>query len=540
MIAINLNNIAKNFGFDPVLKDINLEILTGERVAIVGRNGSGKTTLFKLITGEESPDKGAVSIKKGAALGYLEQIPSLLPEETTVEKLLESAFSGVKTFEKRLHKLEASMAGSLSENELEQILKDYARLQEQFMEMGGYEVQDAIDHMVSIFRLKSLLNHPFNRLSGGQKTRAKLAVTLLKKPDILLLDEPTNHLDVQTLEWLEVFLARYTGTVVMISHDRYFLDRVATKTILLESGKCEVFKGNYSYALKERERLLLLEFEQYKNQQKQVEAMKAAIKRYRQWGNEKDSDVMFRKAKVLERRLEKFELLDNPQSGKRSLDLKFGGSRTGSDVLMVEDFSLLRGDKLLFDEAKAAVYAKEKVCLLGANGTGKSSFLAASLGQIQDFDGKIRISPSAKVGFIPQEIRFEAGDSVIDAFRREQNCTDGEARGILAKYYFYRDAVFKKADALSGGEKVLLKLAILMQREINFLILDEPTNHIDIETRELLEEALLDYQGTLLFISHDRYFINKIAGKTISIEDHKLVARLGNYDDFLKAGSQDE
>lgn len=535
MITINLNHVAKNYGFNPVLKDVNLEIMSGERTAIVGRNGSGKTSLFKMITGEETPDKGTVSIRKGATIGYLEQIPILLEGDMSVEDVLNTSFTEIKEFEKQLNKLEGLMSKTTDSHKLTKLLNDYARMQEQFLLMDGYEVTDQLNHMVSIFHLKELLKQSFNTLSGGQKTRVKLAATLLKKPDILLLDEPTNHLDIQTLEWLEVFLTRYLGTVVIISHDRYFLDRVVTKTILLDGGKCETFKGNYSFTLKERERLLLLEFEKFKTQQTKVEAMKAAIKRFREWGAKGDNEKFFKKAKELEQRLEKLELLENPKHGRPKLNLQFTGARTGSDVLMVEDFSLIVGDQLLFDEASVQIYIKEKVCMMGANGTGKTSFVKAAIGENLDFGGKITLNPSAQIGYIPQEIRFEdEKEMVLDAFRREYRCTEGEARNILAKYYFFSDDVFKRANTLSGGEKVLLRLAVLIQKEVNFLILDEPTNHIDIETREILEEALLDYKGTLLFISHDRYFINKVANKLIHTQDKKLIRYNGNYAEYKR------
>jgi len=533
MIEIGMNHVAKNYGFKQVLTDINLEILTGERTAIVGRNGAGKTTLFKMMTGEESADKGAVTIRKGSVIGYLEQIPAMLKSEMTVEEVLSSSFADIKVLENKLNKLEKLMTEEANADKLDKIMNEYARVQDQFVAMDGYEMTEQFNHIVSVFRLKDLLNRPFNVLSGGQKTRVKLAATILKRPDILLLDEPTNHLDIKTLEWLENYLSKYKGTVVIISHDRYFLDRVATKTIILDDGKCQMFNGNYSYSLKEQERLLLLEFENYKTQQKKIEAMKAAIKRYRDWGLRGDNEKFFKKAKELEKRLEKIEIIEKPQLEKSKIPIQFSGSRTGQDVLMVENFCLTLGDHQLFDHAELQIYVKEKVCLMGDNGTGKTSFILTVMGMNPDFKGKITINPSTKMGYIPQEIRFEdEKDTVIDAFRKEYPCFEGEARNILAKYFFFKDDVYKRVGSLSGGEKVLLKLAALIQNEVNFLVLDEPTNHIDIETREMLEEALLAYTGTLLFISHDRYFINKIASKIMNIQDKKLTSFSGNYDEF--------
>jgi len=270
--------------------------------------------------------------------------------------------------------------------------------------MGGYEVTEQIKHMVSIFHLKELLKQSFNTLSGGQKTKVKLAATLLKKPDIMLLDEPINHLGIQTLEWLEVFLSRYRGTVVIISHDCYFLDHVVSKTVILDSGICETFFVNYSYSLKEKERLLLLAFESYKTQQKKIEAMKVAIERFREWGAKGDNEKLFKKAKELEKRLEKMELIENPQSGKPKLNLQLSDPRTGSDVLTIENFSLIVSHQLLFDEASTQIYVKEKVCLMGDNGTGKTSLVWATIGKNLEFARKIKLNPSAIIGYILQEI----------------------------------------------------------------------------------------------------------------------------------------
>jgi len=531
MTEIGMSHIAKNYGFKQVLKDINLEVKTGDHVAIVGRNGAGKTTLFKLMTGEETADDGSIFIRKDAMIGYLEQIPEQLGEDKLVADVLRSSFAEVMLLEKKLNSLEVQMAEPLEPNKLDKVMNSYARLQDQFILMNGYEITEQFNYIVSVFGLKDLLERPFNILSGGQKTRVKLATMLLLRPDILLLDEPTNHLDIKTLEWLESFLLKYQGTVVIISHDRYFLDKVVTKTIILEQGKCQVFNGNYSYSLKEQERLLLIEFEQYKTQQKKIEAMKSAIKRFRQWDTEKS----IKRAKELEKRLEKMEQLERPQLEKGKIPIHFEGSRTGQDVLMVEDFNLNLSGNQLFKNATLQIYIKEKVCLMGDNGCGKSSFVFAVMNKIIDFTGKIHLNPSVKIGYIPQEICFEDDkNTLINEFRKEYSCTEGEARNILAKYSFFKDDVYKRIRSLSGGEKVLLKLAALIQNEINFLILDEPTNHIDVETREILEEALLSFKGTLLFISHDRYFINKIANKIIHVQDKKFTNFYGGYDEYKK------
>jgi len=516
MIELAVNGVYKTFGFNPVLKDAGFEVYTGEHVGLVGKNGAGKTTLFNLILGKESPDKGTISTRKNASLGYLEQIHKSTTSSLTAEGVLKEAFAEVFEIEKRLRELEIAMAAV--DSDIDKLLREYSRLQDRFIAMDGYSTHEEFNRIVNGFKLHSILETPFNNLSGGEKTIIKLAALLLNKPDILLLDEPTNHLDMNMLEWLEIFLAKYQGTVLMISHDRYFLDKTTTKTILVERGICDVYNGNYSYHVEEKERRLIQEFNEYKTQQRKIEAMEAAIKRYRQWGTEGDNEKFFIKAKELEKRLKKMEVLDNPKPKNIKLPINFNAERGSKDVLVIKDMHFSYGENSIFDNFVMNLYYGEKVCLYGPNGAGKSTLLKLILDDLQPASGSIKLGPSVNIGFIPQEITFQNDKaSILDTFRQDVVCLEGQARHILAKYYFMGDSVFKRAGSLSGGEKVLLKLAILMQKNVNFLILDEPTNHIDITSREILEEALLDFTGTLLFISHDRYFIEKLAGRKIGI-----------------------
>ena len=516
MIEIAVNSIHKNFGFNLVLKDAGFEIYTGEHVGLVGRNGAGKTTLFNLILGKEQPDKGTVSIRKNATLGYLEQIHKTTTSNLSAEGVLKEAFADVFAIEKRLRQLEIEMAED--EKNLDKHLREYSRLQDQFIAMDGYSIDEEFNRIVNGFKLWDILATPFNNLSGGEKTIVKLAALLLNKPDILLLDEPTNHLDINMLEWLEIFLAKYQGTVLMISHDRYFLDKTTTKTILVESGVCDVYNGNYSYHVEEKERRLIQEFSEYKTQQRKIEAMEAAIKRYRLWGAQGDNEKFFIKAKELEKRLEKMEILEDPRPKEIKLPLTFNTERGSKDVVVIRDLCFAYGSNVIFDKFDMDLFYGEKVCIHGPNGAGKSTLFKLILGSLQPNSGGLKIGPTVNIGFIPQEITFPNDKaSIVDTFRDEVVCLEGQARHILAKYYFMGDSVFKRVGSLSGGEKVLLKLAILIQKNVNFLILDEPTNHIDIVSREILEEALLEFKGTLLFISHDRYFIDKLAERKIAI-----------------------
>lgn len=524
MIEIGMHQIIKNYGYNPVLKGAGFELMKGERAALVGRNGSGKTTILKIIMQEENADQGTVSIRKGAVLGFLEQIPKELDDYLTVEDVIKLGEEKLISMEKRLIELEHKIAEA-SIDEMDKLLRTYTNLQNDFIAMNGYAMEENFNRIIEGFGIRELLSRKYSVLSGGQKTIVRMASILLSQPDILLLDEPTNHLDVMALDWFENYLADYKGTVLYISHDRYFMDKTATKTIFLENGTCNTFNGNYTFSMKEREKLLMLEFENFKNQQKQIEAMKAAIKRYREWGAKGDNEKFFKKAKEIEKRLEKLEIIEKPQLEKKKVILDFMGERSGRDIVKLEKFSLKLGSTELFDKADLLIRYGEKVCLAGANGTGKTSLIKVLLGQNQDYDGLVKLNPSILIGYIPQEIRFyDEKASVLDIFRNECPSGEGEARKALAGYYFYGSSVFKKADMLSGGEKVLLKLAILVRKQINFLILDEPTNHIDIEMREMLEESLMDFEGTMLFISHDRYFTHKLADRIVEIKNKKLIS----------------
>lgn len=533
MIEISVNNAQKNFGFKRVLDGFDLEVTTGERIALIGPNGCGKTTLFKIISGEENLDQGMVSIRRNATIGLLSQIPPKVTDDVTVRDILLKTFDEVFKVEKQLREYEEKLA-TVSPDKMDSVLEMYGKLQEHFTNMGGYEIDEKVSKICNGFKISDeMLDRSFNTLSGGEKTIVNLASLIISNPDILLLDEPTNHLDIDTLEWFEQFLSNYKGTIVISSHDRYFLDKVATKTVLIDKGKSEVYHGNYSYYLEESERRALAEFDEYKNQQKQIEAMKAAVKKLKEWGERGDNPRFFRRAACIERKLEKMELLDRPDSKKQlPLDFEING-RSGKDVLVADDLGIIIGDKVILDGAELFLKYGEKVCLMGKNGAGKSTFIKAVLYGDNICQGEIKIGSNVSIGYIPQEIRFEDENAtILDTARKFYDGTETHLRASLAKFLFYGENVFKRVGKLSGGEKVRLKLFELIQKKANLLILDEPTNHIDIDTKEMLEEALSEYQGTLFFISHDRYFINKLAQRVINIENEKFQQYLGNYDYF--------
>lgn len=533
MIEISVNNAQKTFGFKKVFDGFNLEATTGERIALIGPNGCGKTTLFKIISGEENLDQGMVSIRRNATIGLLSQIPPKVSDNVTVKDILTKSFEEIFKLERQLREYEEKLS-TVSPEELNSVIETYSKLQEHFMDMGGYEVDEKVSKICNGFKISDdMLDRSFNTLSGGEKTIVNLASLIISNPEILLLDEPTNHLDIDTLEWFEQFLTNYKGTIIISSHDRYFLDKVATKTVLIDKGKDEVYHGNYSYYLEESERRALAEFDEYKNQQKQIEAMKATVKKLKEWGERGDNPRFFRRAACIERKLEKMELLDRPES-KKQLPLGFEiNGRSGKDVLVADDLGIIVGDKVILDGADLYLKYGEKVCLMGKNGSGKSTFVKAVLYGNNICQGEIKIGSNVSIGYIPQEIRFEDENAtILDTARKFYDGTETHLRASLAKFLFYGENVFKKVGKLSGGEKVRLKLFELIQKKANLLILDEPTNHIDIDTKEMLEEALSEYQGTLFFISHDRYFINKLAERVVNIEDEKFQQYLGNYDYF--------
>ena len=533
MLEINLSGIKKTYGFTNVLDDVCLEIHTRDRIAIVGKNGAGKTTLFKIIKGLETYESGTLSIKKGNTIGFLQQIPPDY-DDSSVKQVLMTAFSELVSIEEEMKDLETEM-GNPNTRKLEKTVNRYGRLQEIFINKNGYEMNSELSKICFAFDIsEDMQNQQFSSLSGGQKTVVHLATLLLEKPDILLLDEPTNHLDIKTIEWLEEFLKKYPGTVIINSHDRYFLDKVVNKIASLENGKCTLYHGNYSHFTEEQERELMAEFQGFKTQQKQIQAMKEAIKRYRDWGNRSSNEKFFKAAKNLEKRLERIETLDKPQLQKAKMPLNFSqNSRSGNDVIKVKALRMSYDHKVVLDNMSFDIKYGENVCLMGDNGSGKTTLVKIILKEIEPLSGEVHLGSNINIGYLSQHITFENENlTVLEEFKRDFSGSETQLRAILAKFYFNGENVFKKISDLSGGEKVRLKFAKMVQKDINFLILDEPTNHIDIETREMLEEALQEFKGTLLFVSHDRYFTNKLSQKIAELRNGKITYYLGNYDEY--------
>ena len=525
MIEIELNNLKKSYGLKNVLDGVSFEVKTGERVALIGNNGCGKSTILKLISGEEKLDSGKINIRKESKIGFLKQIYEDENDNLLVKEFLYQSFESLINIENKLEELEKEMCIETNLDLLDKLVRKYSNLQEEYSQKGGYEVKEKFSRICSGFKFKEeFLCQEYNKLSGGEKTIVNLAKLLLKNPSILLLDEPTNHLDEERLEWLENYLKSYNGTILVVSHDRWFLDKITTKTILIERGKEKIYFGNYSYFLEEDERRTLAEFEIYKNQQKQIEKMKEAIKKLRKFGEKEENESFYKRAKCIERRLEKMEIVEKVSLEKKCINIKFDVTeRSGKDVLRIENLSKSFGEKIIFDDLNMNVFYGEKIVLKGKNGCGKTTLLKMILGEDKNYLGKIKLGSNVKIGFIPQIIQFDEDENIYEYFYKFHKGSETDIRTYLAKFMFYGENVFKKLNSLSGGEKVRIKLAELMVKNINFLILDEPTNHLDINTRETLEETLKEFKGTILFVSHDRYFTKKIAEKICLIEDKKII-----------------
>ncbi|MGE6487204.1 ribosomal protection-like ABC-F family protein [Paenisporosarcina sp. NPDC076898] len=527
-----IQEISKMLGGNIIFEELSLAVKTGDKLAVVGRNGTGKTTLFKLLAGIESPDSGSIHFRKGTRIGYLAQIPSY-SEEVTGLDVLTMAFEELLKMQTQMTDLETKMA-SASGDEMERLLRQYGNIQEQFTLRDGYSYESEIDKVIQGLQLDNFVNRPFPSLSGGEQTKIMLGQLLLTKPDLLLLDEPTNHLDLFAVEWLEQYLVDYEGTVVIISHDRYFLDQVVTKVADLEEGELILYHGNYSSFAIQKEERIIREFQEYEEQQKKIKKMREAIKRLKLWANEAvpPNAALHRRARNMERALERMEKVRKPLIDPKKMTLSFEAApRSGKEVVVMEQVNKAFGDKVLLSGADFNVRWKERVAIVGRNGTGKSTILKLLRGELDVDAGIARLGSNVRVGFLSQHFEIANPKArLIDVFRAEVNVFEGEARHILAKFMFYGPDVFKRVGDLSGGERMRLRLAQLMHQDINLLMLDEPTNHLDIDSREVLEEALEDFQGTIVAVSHDRYFLNKLFPRTAWLDQGTFITFEGAYE----------
>lgn len=528
MIEVGISSLTKLYSTNRIFENVTFDVKTKDRIGLIGRNGTGKTTLLKIIAGHEDYQGGQVFMKKGLTVGYLSQIPNY-EDNNTVLDVLNEAFENLHAIKKEMDEIEKAF-DCLTGDELQNAIYKYSSLHDSYELSGGYSINEKINRILYGLEIsENMQKMEFNRLSGGEKTKVVLGKILLEEPELLLLDEPSNHLDIKSVEWLEGYLSTYDGTIVAVSHDRYFLDRVVNKIVELDSDGVQIYFGNYSKYVAEKELRFLQAMKEYENQQNKIKKMEEQIQRYRIWGEMRDSDKMYKRAKELEKRLEKIDRLDKPFIDKRTANFKINSmERTGKEVVKVEGIGKAYGKKL-FSDVSFTLFFSDSMCILGENGAGKSTILKIILDEIQPDSGNVKIGSNVKIGYLSQEVSFDNEDiSIVDYFSYHYGISLREARMELAKILFTGEDVFKRISALSGGEKSRLKLGMLMHENVNTLILDEPTNHLDIESREVLEESLINYDGTLLFVSHDRYFVDKIATCIGELENKKF--KLYNFD----------
>ena len=510
MIEIQVSGLVKSFEVGRnVLDGLTFQIDQGERVGLLGRNGAGKTTLFRILTGELEPDEGTVTIGQGRRVGLISQIP-VYPAGFTVEDVLRSAFSRLESLGEEMRQLESRMAAGESDPAL---LRRYGTLSERFEAFGGYDTDVAVNKIANGLSIsREMREQLFDSLSGGEKTRVNLGRLILEDTDILLLDEPTNHLDLHATEWLEEYIRSFRGMVVVISHDRYFLDRTVTRVIEVQDGKAEFYSGNYSFYAVEKERRYQERMKQYEKEQAKIAQLEKSAEQLRLWAFQ-GMDKTYRRAISMEKRIERMRTTAKPTKAKK-MDARFNAAEFhGDEVLSIRNLAKSYGDKHLFEGITLRVEGGERIALIGDNGTGKTTLIKMIVGELYPDDGRIRTGPQVKEAYLPQVIHFDHPDwnLVENMMAAKRGLSAQSARNRLAAYDFRGEDVLKPVSVLSGGEQSRLRLCMLMDDEINFLILDEPTNHLDIDSREWIEEAVEAYDGTLLFVSHDRYFINRFA-----------------------------
>ncbi len=535
MIILDVNKLTKNFGFGTLFENLSFSLNEGESISIVGPNGCGKSTLLKIIAGLMRADFGTVNIKKGAKCAYLDQTASSIQDSRIVRDILKDSFEEINAMEKRLNDLQDKLSDTAAED-YDVTLSRYCNLLERFQLAGGYDVDVQISTVVEGLGIgKDMLEKSYDVLSGGEKTLAQLAKALLQKPDLFLLDEPTNHLDIDRIEWLEGYIKSFRGAVVIVSHDRYFLDKLSNKILSLDDVEAKIYATNYSGYLEQKQRDFEVQLAAFKDQQQAIKRLEEQIKYFSEMGMAKNSATLCNRAHSLSTQLERMKraAVKKPTEQKK-IDVEFSRvKKTSKTVVEAKDFVVsIPGGKTILDKISVNICAGERVAFIGANGSGKSTFVKAIMGeQNLPMSGKIEVGPSVKIGYLPQIIEFtEPNSSLLEYFKNEVGVDEERARRILASFDFYKDEVPKKVKNLSGGERIRVKLAILLQQQINTLIFDEPTNHIDIPTKEVLEEALSNFGGTLIFVSHDRYFINKFADKIFEFSSGKVTTYHGNYD----------
>ena len=541
MQILSVNNISKNFGFGLLFSDVSFSLNEGETISIVGPNGCGKSTLLKIIAGIEKADQGQISIKKNAKVSYLDQTGASKHDDRKVYDILKESFGILFELDNSIKLIEKKM---IDNPENQEIINKYCKQIDRFNELGGYEMEANLNTIINGLKLdEKILNQPFNNLSGGERTLIQLAKILISKPDLLLLDEPTNHLDIARIEWLESYIKNFKGAIVIVSHDRYFLDKMSNMILDLETKSGELYSTNYSGFLLEKAKRFEKQLASYKDQQLLLKKLEADRKMFAERGMATNSSTLTSRAHALQTRIEKLKknAIEKPvKKIKNNIEIK-EESKTSNRVISISNYSIFLPDgKVLIDDINLEIFAKERIAFLGSNGCGKSTLIKSIIGKNDlAYIGEIKIGPSVKFGYIPQIITFPNDkDTLLDYFKKVTGLPEQRVRQVLFGFSFYNDDLKKRVGNLSGGERMKVKLAELLQDKVNTLILDEPTNHIDIESKEVFESALEDFSGTILFVSHDRFFINKFANKIIAFDNKKIKIYWGNYDYYLEKGEK--
>lgn len=530
MIILQANKIVRSFAGDVLFENINLQVDERDRIALVGRNGAGKSTLLKILVGEEEPTSGEINKKKDISLSYLAQDSRFESENTIYDEMLH-VFDDLRSTEKQLRKMELEM-GEKTGAELDKLMSDYDRLSEEFRQAGGFTFEADIRAILNGFKFdESMWQMKIAELSGGQNTRLALAKMLLEKPNLLILDEPTNHLDIETIAWLENYLVNYSGALIIVSHDRYFLDKVATITLDLAKHSLDRYVGNYSSFVEQKEQKLLSEAKNYEKQQKEIAALEDFVNR-----NLVRASTT-KRAQSRRKQLEKMERLDKPEAGTKSANMTFHSDKTsGNIVLTVENAAIGYDGEILSEPINLDLRKMNAVAIVGPNGIGKTTFIKSIVDQLPFIKGEKRFGANVEVGYYDQtQSKLTPSNTVLDELWNDFRLTpEVEIRNRLGAFLFSGDDVKKSVGMLSGGEKARLLLAKLSMENNNFLILDEPTNHLDIDSKEVLENALIDFDGTLLFVSHDRYFINRVATQVLELSENGSTLYLGDYDYYVE------
>lgn len=529
MIDISCKKLTMSYSVEKILDKLDFTINESEKVALIGLNGSGKTTLFNILTSRLDYDEGSVYVNKSKKLGYLKQIDTFTNTDT-IYSVIEEVFQHIIDLENLLRTLEAKMSNASAENDVAIIMEEYSTVNEEFEKLNGYSYQSRIKGVLNGLGFKyDDFSKNINKLSGGQKNRVMLARLLLSSPDILLLDEPTNHLDIKSVEWLEKFIKDYKGTVLLISHDRYFLDSVTSKTLFLNKKNIIQYNGNYSYFIKKRSEDLELQRKKFIIQEKEIQRQKEIISKF--LSNGRDKKV--KQAKSREKMLQNIQRVEKPDEANSKISIRFTpGIESGNDVLFVNNLSKSFGKEKVFENIDFNVFKGDKIGLIGPNGVGKSTLIKIITEQLTSDSGEYHFGHNVNIGYFDQELSgLNPENSVLDEIWDEYpRLKVNEVRGYLARFNFFNDDLFKTIDNLSGGEKSRLSLLKLMLSKTNFIVMDEPTNHLDIDSKDVLEKTISDYTGTILIISHDRYFLNKTVNKILEMSSTEMTEYLGDYD----------